>query len=89
MTTYAENPPWHGMEPSGRLLRPSEVSKVTGLSRSQLYQMISEGRFPPFLKLSFRASALPEAWLNAFIGARAREAIAAAIETPATETSDA
>jgi prophage regulatory protein len=61
------NPFWLEIEPSGRLLRPSEVITITGLSRSQIYQMISDGTFPPFLKLSERASALPEAWLNAFI----------------------
>lgn len=33
--------------------------------------MIGEGRFPPFLKLSARASAMPEAWLDAFIKTQA------------------
>lgn len=69
-------PFWLEIEPSGRLLRPSEVISRTGLSRSQIYQMISEGRFPPFLKLSERASAMPEAWLHAFVSACAETAIA-------------
>jgi predicted DNA-binding transcriptional regulator AlpA len=37
--------------------------------------MIAEGKFPPFVKLSARASALPEAWLRAFIDAKAADAI--------------
>jgi prophage regulatory protein len=69
-------PTWRDVPPAGRLLRPSEVVRQTGLSRSQLYAMIAEGRFPPFLKLSERASAMPESWLDAFIARRAAEAIA-------------
>ena len=64
--------PWLACQPTGLLLRPSDVISRTGLSRSQIYQMISEGRFPPFIKLSARASAMPEAWLNAFIEMQAR-----------------
>jgi prophage regulatory protein len=64
--------PWRDIEPTGRLLRPTKVVETVGLSRSQVYQMISEGRFPPFIKLSDRASAMPEAWLDAFVQQRAR-----------------
>jgi len=64
--------PWRSVEPTGRLLRPTEVVATVGLSRSQVYHMISEGRFPPFIKLSDRASAMPEAWLDAFVQQRAR-----------------
>lgn len=67
--------PWLGIEPAGRLLRPTEVVKTVGLSRSQIYQMISEGRFPPFIKLSDRASAMPEAWLSAFVQQCARVSV--------------
>ncbi len=67
--------PWLRCEPTGRLLRPADVVDRTGLSRSQIYQMISEERFPPFIKLSTRASAMPEAWLNAFIEMRVHRAI--------------
>ncbi len=59
--------PWRDIEPTGRLLRPTEVVETVGLSRSQVYHMISEGRFPPFIKLSERASAMPKAWLDAFV----------------------
>lgn len=75
MRTAVEEAPWRNEEPNGRLLRPCEVIEITGLSKSQIYQMIAEGRFPPFLKLSARASALPEAWLKAFIQARASQTL--------------
>ena len=67
--------PWVDVAPTGRLLRPDEVIARVGLSRSQVYQMIAEERFPPFLKLSTRAAALPEAWLDAFVESRAQLAI--------------
>ncbi len=79
MTESEFKPFWCEIEPSGRLLRPSEVIRKTGLSRSQIYQMISEGRFPPFLKLSERASAMPEAWLNAFVATCAKNAVLKAV----------
>lgn len=58
---------WKDTPPRGKLLRPQDVVERTGLSRSQIYQMIAEERFPPFVKLSTRASALPEAWLDRFV----------------------
>ncbi len=70
--SHKTNQPWRAVEPNGRMLRPNDVVERTGLSRSQIYQMISEERFPPFIKLSTRASAMPEAWLNAFIQMRAK-----------------
>ena len=67
--------PWETVSPSGRMLRPSAVFEITGLSKSQTYDMIQKGDFPPFIKLSERASAMPEAWLNAFIASRVEIAI--------------
>ena len=67
--------PWVNVRPSGRMYRPTAVVDRTGLSRSQIYQMISEGRFPPFIPLSTRAVALPESWLDAFLEARAHAAL--------------
>ncbi|WP_068316369.1 helix-turn-helix transcriptional regulator [Aliiruegeria sabulilitoris] len=64
------------------MLRPAEVVERTGLSRSQIYQMIKDGVFPPFIKLSERASAMPEAWLDAFIALRV-ESTTSTNETPA------
>ncbi|MEM0950392.1 MAG: AlpA family phage regulatory protein [Pseudomonadota bacterium] len=66
---------WKDVTPGGRLLRPAEVVRMTGLSRSQIYAMISEGSFPPFIKISERAAALPETWLEAFIGSCASRAL--------------
>lgn len=74
-TEHLEQVDWRAFEPAGRMLRPREVSARTGLSRSQIYAMIAEGRFPPFVKLSARASALPESWLAAFIASRANVAL--------------
>ena len=65
------------MPPCGRLLRPNEVFGRTGLSKAQVYEMIKNGQFPPFLKLSARASALPESWLDAFVEHRAQVALTA------------
>jgi prophage regulatory protein len=69
------NPSWTDVPPAGRLLRPAEVIAITGLSRSLIYQMIAEKRFPPFIKLSKRASALPQSWLEAFVENQARVAL--------------
>jgi predicted DNA-binding transcriptional regulator AlpA len=77
MGTAPSDKPWMDVAPTGRMLRPDEVIARVGLSRSQVYQMIAEQRFPPFVKLSIRASAMPEAWLNAFISCRANHAMAA------------
>ncbi len=63
----SENRPWEELKPKGDMLRPQQVIQRTGLSRTQIYQMIAEQRFPPFVKLSTRASAMPENWLSAFI----------------------
>ena len=63
------------MKPQGQMLRPQQVIERTGLSRTQIYQMIADQRFPPFIKLSTRASALPESWLAAFIEQRAELAL--------------
>jgi prophage regulatory protein len=60
-------PFWEKIDPAGRMLRIRDVVHLTGLSRSQIYALIAEGRFPPLVKLSTRASAVPEAWLNAYL----------------------
>jgi len=46
-----QDKPWATVRPTGRMYRPSAVVDRTGLSRSQIYQMISDGRFPPFVPL--------------------------------------
>ncbi len=66
---------WKKTAPKGKLLRPMDVVERTGLSRSQIYQMIADERFPPFVKLSTRASAMPEAWLDKFVELQAEHAL--------------
>ena len=73
----SQNRPWESLKPKGQMLRPQQVIDQSGLSRTQIYQMIAEQRFPPFVKLSTRASAMPENWLAAFFAQRAEMAIEA------------
>ncbi len=74
-TALISNSSWAGVPPTGRLLRPAEVCKRVGLSRSQVYDLIRRGAFPPFIKLSPGTSAMPEAWLDEFVHTKARDAI--------------
>ncbi|MBV8656588.1 MAG: AlpA family transcriptional regulator [Burkholderiales bacterium] len=57
-----------------RMLRRPEVERLTGLSRSTIYQFISEGRFPAPVRLSARAVAWVDAevddWLRAQLDKR-------------------
>jgi prophage regulatory protein len=51
-----------------KLLRRKQVEKMTGLSRSSIYAMIAEGRFPRQRKIGLRAVAWMEdeiiLWIN-------------------------
>ena len=67
--------PWKNIPPHPPLLRPSEVVKATGLSKSVVYDNIAKGVFPPFIKVGSRAAAMPKAWLDAVLEASAREAL--------------
>ena len=64
---------------SRRFLRLRDVQKVVPLSRSRIYELIADKRFPAPVKLSERASAWNadevEAWVDARI-AESRERIA-------------
>lgn len=57
------------MTTPNRILRCKDVMALTGLSRSTLYAMMSEGTFPASVKLSKRAvgwrAAVIQAWLDA------------------------
>lgn len=57
-----------------RLIKLPEVLRISGLSRSAVYQKIKEGQFPSQVKLSQRSSAwvFSEviAWKNARIAVR-------------------
>ncbi len=52
-----------------RILRCKDVMALTGLSRSTLYAMMSDGAFPASIKLSKRAvgwrAKAVQAWLDA------------------------
>jgi prophage regulatory protein len=69
------------LEPSVKLLRDSseralrlrQVSQLTGLGRSMIYQMQAEGRFPQRIKLGDRAVG----WLESEV----RDWLATRIET--------
>ena len=60
-----------------RLLRVPEVSRITGLSRTMLYNGMKNGSFPKPIKLGDRVVAWPsskvQAWVHETI-ARAAEA---------------
>ncbi|GAA0707939.1 AlpA family transcriptional regulator [Dokdonella soli] len=59
--------------PELRVIRLPEVRTRTGLSRSQLYKLESEGRFPAHIKLSERASAWLEHEVDDWIADRIAE----------------
>lgn len=63
---YAEE---MSMPHPNRILRCKDVMALTGLSRSTLYAMMSEGTFPSSVKLSKRAvgwhATVVQAWLDA------------------------
>jgi prophage regulatory protein len=68
-----ESPGKLGRDPNERALRLRQVSQLTGLGRSMIYQMQAEGRFPQRIKLGERAVG----WLESEV----REWLAARIET--------
>jgi prophage regulatory protein len=56
----------------GPLLRLPSVTAQTGLSKSEIYRRIKDGKFPQPIKLGARAVAWPtaqiEAWVNDLVG---------------------
>lgn len=53
-----------------RLLRINDVADRLGLSRSHVWRMVKDGRFPKPRRLSSRAIAWPESDVSAWIGDR-------------------
>jgi len=53
-----------------RLIRLREVLAITGLSRSHVYNLATQGKFPAPLKLSERSSAWILAEVNGWINER-------------------
>ena len=58
-----------------RILRRTDVQKMTGLSRSTIYRWSSNGNFPKPSKLGPRAVGWPEAQIRAWIADRTGEAM--------------
>ena len=55
------------VSPSDRILRWPEVQTKVGYSRSNIYYLIDQGRFPPLIKLGGRAVGWLESEVNAWI----------------------
>ena len=55
-----------------RILRRSQVEAQIGLSRSSIYQMMSEGEFPLPIKLGKRAVGWSEVEINDWLASRQR-----------------
>jgi len=53
------------------ILRLSEVSQATGLSRSTIYRLVQAGNFPPSLKLTTRTIGWYSTDIETWIAARA------------------
>jgi prophage regulatory protein len=70
---FNQGPPVHLRDPNERALRLRQVSQLTGLGRSMIYQMQAEGRFPQRIKLGERAVG----WLESEV----RDWLATRIET--------
>lgn len=59
--------------PQSTLIRLEEVIKRTGLSRSWIYRLIDENRFPAQVKLGGRAMAFVESEIDQWIENRITE----------------
>ncbi|BBU03343.1 helix-turn-helix transcriptional regulator [Aeromonas veronii] len=53
-----------------RLIRVKEVTQKTGLSKSSLYDLIAQGRFPQSVPLSNRSVAFVESEIDNWIAER-------------------
>lgn len=53
-----------------RLIRIREVTKKTGLSKSSLYDLMAQGRFPQTVRLGGRSVAFVESEVDAWIAER-------------------
>ena len=77
MTEKTLTKPWDGVPAYGRQLRLKEITEITGLKKTSVYELIKSGEFQPLIKVGKRASALPESWLAAFIEQRAKVSLEA------------
>ena len=53
-----------------RVMRRPEVERVTGISRSTLYEMIKSGEFPKPMRLGRRAVGWPETVVSEWLDSR-------------------
>ena len=60
------------MNGEDRLLRRREVEARTGLSRTSIYRLMREGRFPEPLKVGPKAVRWPESEIADWLAARPR-----------------
>ena len=60
------------MNGEDRLLRRTEVEVRTGLSRTSIYRLMREGRFPEPLKIGSKAVRWPESEIADWLTARPR-----------------
>ena len=60
------------MNGEDRLLRRTEVEVRTGLSRTSIYRLMREGRFPEPLKIGSKAVRWPESEIADWLAARPR-----------------
>lgn len=56
--------------PTRRALRATKVIEKTGLSKTHLYRLIQQGKFPAPHKLSERVSVWDEAAIDAWLAAK-------------------
>ena len=59
--------PWEGLPPELPFVRAKDLPLKTGLSSSQIYELIDEGEFPPLVKIAPRASGVPSNWLQVWL----------------------
>lgn len=64
---------WENLPPSPPMLRERDVRATYGLSTSTIYEMISEGTFPPPIKIGPRVVAWPSNHLAAWLADRAEQ----------------
>ncbi|QCP87440.1 AlpA family transcriptional regulator [Cereibacter sphaeroides] len=53
-----------------KYLRRTNVESVTGLSRTTIYRLMAEGKFPKPVKLTSRAVAWPESRISEWLASR-------------------
>ncbi len=56
--------------PLDPILRRRDVEAITGLGRSTIYKMISDGQFPKPIQLGARAVGWPESAIRAWLALR-------------------